>query len=425
MKEMKNKAMALCAVLAVCMCSFVGLCVHSEDSEAATYMDPGTSFTKSVMVPDWSDSVYLYKDAYVDLTITAGDWEMDNIRYRTYNGSNWSSWTELIWNSSPSTGNGLTFSWEHVTGYVTGDVEIRATAYYPDTGDEGGYSCSIYVCNTTNDTAYVGVPYSRSFYPEDGEITAFQVSGGSLPAGLSTGFGPSAGTISGTPTAAGTYYFTIRMTQEYYETGEEVSGPEYMRITVEQPTTYTHTVAYAANGGTGSMSNTVVTDSVNGNSSVTLASCGFTRSGYTFTGWKVGNTVYQPGQAVSVGANASVTATAQWSKNTLTATANNISAVSKQTYSNQIGASANNGGTLSYAVKSCTGGTATVNSSGMVTYKAPTVSSTSTYTVTVTVTGTFAMGGNMTKDVSFTVTVDPVLSFTNASTSGTLSVKGA
>ena len=59
------------------------------------------------------------------------------------------------------------------------------------------------------------------------------------------------------------------------------------------------------------------------------------------------------------------------------------------------------------------------------TYTAPSVSSTTSFTVTVTVTGTFAQGGNLTRDVSFTVTVDPVLSFTNAATSGTLSVKGA
>ena len=190
-------------------------------------------------------------------------------------------------------------------------------------------------------------------------------------------------------------------------------------------TLYSHTVAYDANGGSGTMGGTTVSDSNNGNTSVTLASCGFTKSGYTFTGWKIGNTVYQPGQTVPVGANATVTATAQWSQNTLTATANNISGVSGQAYSNQIGASANNGGTVSYAVKSCTGGTATVNSSGLVTYTAPTVSSTTSYTVTVTVTGTFAQGGNLTRDVSFTVTVDPVLSFTNAATSGTLSVKGA
>ena len=156
-----------------------------------------------------------------------------------------------------------------------------------------------------------------------------------------------------------------------------------------------------------------------------MAANGFSKTGYTFAGWLVNSNVYQPGQSVPVGANGTVTATAQWSQNTLNATANNISGVSGQAYSNQIGASANNGGSLFYAVKSCTGGNATVNSNGLVTYTAPHVSSTTSFTVTVTVTGTFAQGGNLTRDVSFTVTVDPVLSFTNAATSGTLSVKGA
>ena len=191
-------------------------------------------------------------------------------------------------------------------------------------------------------------------------------------------------------------------------------------------TSVSHTIAYSGNGSTGgSTASTVVTDTNNGNTNVTLAANGFTKAGYTFAGWLVNGNVYQPGQSVPVGANGTVTATAQWSQNTLNATANNISGVSGQAYSNQIGASANNGGTVSYAVKSCTGGTATVNSNGLVTYTAPSVSSTTSFTVTVTVTGTFAQGGNLTRDVSFTVTVDPVLSFTNAATSGTLSVKGA
>jgi uncharacterized repeat protein (TIGR02543 family) len=208
-----------------------------------------------------------------------------------------------------------------------------------------------------------------------------------------------------------------------WATGTQVSGTYVIKAV---QTSVNHTVTYAGNGNTGgSTADTVVTDTNSGNTNVTLASCGFTKTGYTFAGWKIGNTTYQPGQTVSVGANATVTATAQWSQNTLTATANNISGVSGQAYSNQIGASANNGGTVSYAVKSCTGGNATVSSSGLVTYTAPSVSSTTSYTVTVTVTGTFAQGGNLTRDVSFTVTVDPVLSFTNAATSGTLSVKGA
>ena len=80
---------------------------------------------------------------------------------------------------------------------------------------------------------------------------------------------------------------------------------------------YTHTVNYAANGGSGTMNAKVVEDTNNGNSAVTLDACSFTRSGYHFSGWKIGNTVYQPGQTVSVGPDASVTATAQWARNTL------------------------------------------------------------------------------------------------------------
>ena len=191
-------------------------------------------------------------------------------------------------------------------------------------------------------------------------------------------------------------------------------------------TSVSHTIAYSGNGNTGgSTANTVVTDTNGGASTITLSSCGFTKTGYFFTGWLVNGTVYQPGQTVSVGANQTVTATAQWAANDISATVNNISAVSGMSYSNQIGATTNNGGTLSYGVKSCTGGTATVSSNGLVTYHAPTVSSTTSYTVTVTVTGTFGDGSTVSKDVSFTVSVDPVLSFTNAATSGTLSVKGA
>lgn len=191
------------------------------------------------------------------------------------------------------------------------------------------------------------------------------------------------------------------------------------------PVSYTHTVTYGAGGGTGSMPDTVVTDTVNGDTNIILAANGFTKSGYTFVGWLVNGSVLQPGQTVSVGADASITAVAQWSENTVSVSVNSLSGVSGLSYSNQIGASASNGGTLTYAVKSCTGGNATVNQNGLVTYAAPTVSSTSVFSVTVTVTGTFGDGSTVSEDVTFSVTVDPVLSFTNAATNGTLSVKGA
>ena len=84
--------------------------------------------------------------------------------------------------------------------------------------------------------------------------------------------------------------------------------------------TYDHTVSYAANGGTGAMADTVVTDTVSGESEVTLAGCGFTKAGFRFTGWKVGTTVHQPGDKVSVAGDASVTAVAQWQEITYTHT---------------------------------------------------------------------------------------------------------
>lgn len=65
------------------------------------------------------------------------------------------------------------------------------------------------------------------------------------------------------------------------------------------------------------MSDTVVTDTAGGASSVTLASNGFTYTGYHFTGWLVNGTVYQAGTDVSVPGDSSVTATAQWARNTL------------------------------------------------------------------------------------------------------------
>ena len=227
------------------------------------------------------------------------------------------------------------------------------------------------------------------------------------------------GTLSGTVTANGTY--TV-----YTEIQPIMETDSGQLIVVDAPPSYAHTVHYDGNGSTGgSTADTVITDSNSGTIAISLASCGFTKSGAMFVGWKIGNTTYQPGQTVSVAGNSSVTAVAQWSENTLTASAGNLSAVSGLSYSNQIGATASNGGSLSYAVKSCTGGTASVNTSGKVTYAAPSVSSTAQYTVTVTVTASYPDGSSLSRDVSFTVTVDPVLSFTNAATSGTLSVKGA
>lgn len=290
-------------------------------------------------------------------------------------------------------------------GYIT------SMAYQP--------SNPIYVTNGTvfEWTADYDVTDEMTFYMDYEKVTS-----------VTSGVGltlDSTGNLSGTVTApvGTTFYVEWARSYSYSDDGLDDESGKLTFIVVG--TTSNHTVTYSGNGNTGgSTVDTVVTASGSDAVSVTLASNGFTKTGYSFTGWLVNGTVYQPGDTVSVAADATVTATAQWAENTLSASAKDIDGISALSYSNQISALTNNGGTLSYAVKSCSGGSATVNGNGLVTFKCPTVSSTTSYTVTVTVTATFADGSKLTQDVSFSVSVDPIFDFTNSVTSGQLSVKG-
>ena len=73
----------------------------------------------------------------------------------------------------------------------------------------------------------------------------------------------------------------------------------------------TYTVTFNANGGEGSMAD----QSFTYDEKQALAANGFTRTGWRFTGWKLGNTTYTDGQAVSnltAEASSIVTLEAQW-----------------------------------------------------------------------------------------------------------------
>ena len=432
---MKSKAFAIGAVLVMCMTAFAGMCMVSDDSVAGggSAQNPLTSLSANspggtyyLMVGSY---VRLYEDDYDE----GGEWDViknldSNLNYyltRTLVSNHWEYSGYL---THPGTYTGTCAHMGSWPNPEIGEYEEEEIDTWSFTIIVVESSPSQPMTSLNKDAWDV---MGKTYYVATGSyvtITSVYDEGGSDEffyeiRGVTSGYGLtcSNNTVSGRITNPGTIYVT-----GYYMNGLNNGNINCTIVAVGDPVQYTHTVNYAGNGNTGgSTASTVVSDNVNGASSVTLAANGFTKAGYTFTGWLVNGNLYQPGQTVSVGANASVTATAQWSQNTVTASANNISGVSGQSFSNQIGASANNGGSLSYAVKSCTGGNASVNSSGLVTYSAPVVSSTTSYTVTVTVTGTFAQGGNLTQDVSFTVTVDPVLSFTNAATSGTLSVKGA
>ena len=425
----KNKTIAFGAVLAVCMTAFAGMCIATDNTDAYSTVSIEVGESKwfslaqlglssgdvddmnnmdsynycsvpSVMVPSSANNSGQYRIRvsgldYSGATLTCPD----NVRPGTYS---------LEWGFTSEAGaeDIVTYTNVNVTNNHDGSTSSKPLNsidwFASDPQNFGSYTHSLYI----KSGASVNLVMSGFGYTPTMSATA--------GSGISVSEdGRHRVTFSGTIGANA----TLSLTYGAYNW-------TYNLIVVQ--TSVSHTIAYSGNGSTGgSTASTVITDTNNGSTNVTLAANGFSKTGYTFVGWLVNGNVYQPGQTVPVGANGTVTATAQWSQNTLNATANNISGVSGQAYSNQIGASANNGGTVSYAVKSCTGGTATVNESGLVTYKAPTVTSTSSYTVTVTVTATFGDGQTMSKNVSFSVTVDPVLSFTNAATSGTLSVKGA
>lgn len=194
-----------------------------------------------------------------------------------------------------------------------------------------------------------------------------------------------------------------------YQPGESVAvaGNVTVNATAQWTVTYTHTITYYANGGTGTMEDTVISNNVSGSTNVTLANCTYTRTGYTFTGWLVSGILRQVGDEIPVNGNATVSATAQWSQNTLTASVNNIIGYSEGVYNNQISATASTGGVLSYEIASVTGGTASVNASGLVIYTAPQVNASQVYTIAITVTATFPSTETVVRMISFTASIDP------------------
>lgn len=125
-------------------------------------------------------------------------------------------------------------------------------------------------------------------------------------------------TLTGTASAIGTFYVTA--TQQGHDPTQDVYTPITITINVIQ---LTHAIAYDGNGSTaGSVETTYVKDSVPGDTNVTFAANGFTKTNYRFIGWRINNTgtLYQPGDTYPVGGNVTVTAYAQWELDQYTVT---------------------------------------------------------------------------------------------------------
>ena len=220
-------------------------------------------------------------------------------------------------------------------------------------------------------------------------------------------------TITFTSSATlGTYEFYSLLEPEGVE--ETVAGPHYA-VKLVKASNFTHTVKYSSNGGTGSMSDTVVTDTVNGNTSVTLAANSFVKSGYHFVGWKVGSTVYQPGEKVPVGANASVTATAQWEVNSLTIKTipTQYSVAGKNVSFSVSVISEPSGASVTYSKSNVSSGLNVTINGSTITCSA---SSAGTYTFVLTA----SANGFQSDSRTVTVTVVPVLAFANTPAIGVI-----
>ena len=112
--------------------------------------------------------------------------------------------------------------------------------------------------------------------------------------------------------------------------GTQVTSDTQVSITSDQTLyaqwiQYTHTIHYIANGGSGTMTDSVVSDGFYTYIDVTLKNCDFTRTGYTFVHWKLGaypTDVRNPGETWPVMANETVNAQAIWQANDYTVTFN-------------------------------------------------------------------------------------------------------
>jgi uncharacterized repeat protein (TIGR02543 family) len=122
-----------------------------------------------------------------------------------------------------------------------------------------------------------------------------------LPAGLV--FNASTGAISGTATAAkASSAYTVTATDG------KSSATAAVDIAISTALSFPYAISYGANGGTGTMSGQTGTGA-----SVKLSPNAFTRTGFTFSGWKDdAGVAYTEGQVLTLTTSTSLALNAQW-----------------------------------------------------------------------------------------------------------------
>ncbi|WP_236585435.1 putative Ig domain-containing protein [Dyella sp. EPa41] len=271
----------------------------------------------------------------------------------------------------------------------------------------------------------VGVAYSQSLAGASGGASPYTYArvSGSLPAGLTLG---SNGTLSGTPTASGTFTFTVKATDSSTGTGPFSATSGTLTLTINAPTisyapanpaAATVGVAYSqslasASGGTSPYSYAIATGSLP--PGITLASNG-TLSGTPTAGGTYNFTVTATDSSGGTGPFSATSAPLTLAVNAPTITlapATLVPPTVGTAYAQNVSASGGTAG-YSYAVTGALPAGITVSNTGAI---SGTPTSAGTYTFIVTATDSSTGSGPYTGSHAYTVTVNaPALTLTPSS----------
>lgn len=168
---------------------------------------------------------------------------------------------------------------------------------------------------TITETWYVGdtLPTNYSLLDGTGSLS------GSVP-GVTFSFSGGFLIANGTPTTAGSYTVScVYDDGEYYD-----NNTAYITVIDNTPPSYSFTLYYSANGGSGAPSTDTYTSTYSSPHSFTVSNGTPSRANYTFLGWSTSSSAstasYHGGDSISVAANSSKTLYAVWQYNTPTYT---------------------------------------------------------------------------------------------------------
>ena len=174
----------------------------------------------------------------------------------TVNGSNFGSGSTVRWNGSNRTTTFISVS-QLTAAISASDVASRGAATVTVADPVGGtsnaltFTVSPPVLNITTESlpsGVVGLGYSQTLSATGGQQPySWSVVAGSLPAGLA--LAPSTGVLSGTPSAAGTANFTVRLSDDFQPTPQTTTRIFSLTVTAAPAPVLNSLNPSAANAG--------------------------------------------------------------------------------------------------------------------------------------------------------------------------------